>query len=96
MVRVRTVAAVMLSAVAAFTAPLAGQQFGAGALLFNYFGGSVAQYYGTIFDAMLSRATEDVHVHLAQAQGYVQDDLEVIRTGKPLVKEELNTAPVGD
>jgi PAS domain S-box-containing protein len=56
---------------------------------------SLAQYYGQSPEGMLSRATEDVHVHSGQAQGYVQDDIDVIRTGRALVKEELNTAPDG-
>jgi two-component system, cell cycle sensor histidine kinase and response regulator CckA len=56
---------------------------------------SVAEYYGAPPEGMLSRATQDLHVHMAQAHSYVQDDLDVIRTGKTLVKEELNTAPDG-
>lgn len=56
---------------------------------------SLAQYYGQSPEEMLSRATEDVHAHYLQAQGFVRDDIDVIRTGKPLVKEELNTAPDG-
>ena len=55
----------------------------------------LVDYYQTTPEAMLSRATEDVHAHTKQAESYVQDDIEVIRTGKPLVKEEMNTAPDG-
>jgi two-component system, cell cycle sensor histidine kinase and response regulator CckA len=56
---------------------------------------STAEYYGTTPEGMLSKATEAVHVDSAQAEEYVQDDIEVIRTGKPLVKDERNTAPDG-
>ncbi len=55
----------------------------------------MASYYETTPEAMMSRATEDVHANVVQAEGFVIDDALVIRTGKELVKEELNTAPSG-
>jgi PAS domain S-box-containing protein len=56
---------------------------------------SLAAYYGTTPEALLDRATEDVHADETQAKTYVQDDIEVIQLGKEIVKEELNTAPDG-
>jgi len=56
---------------------------------------SLASYYGTTPEALLDRATEDVHGDSTQAKDYVHDDLEVIQLGKEIVKEELNTAPDG-
>jgi two-component system, cell cycle sensor histidine kinase and response regulator CckA len=56
---------------------------------------AIAEYYATTPEALLSKATHDIHANRAQAKAYVQDDLDVIRTGKPLVKQELNTAHDG-
>jgi PAS domain S-box-containing protein len=56
---------------------------------------SVATYYETTPESLLRRGTEEVHANAAQAEGFVQDDIEVIRTGREIVKEELNTAPDG-
>src|SRR5205085_8960276 len=55
----------------------------------------MTEYYGLTAEAMLSRATEDIHCNAGQAEAFVQDDMDVIRTGTPLVREELNTAPDG-
>ena len=56
---------------------------------------SLAAYYGTTAESLLDRSTEDVHSDTSQAKTYVQDDIEVIRLGREIVKEELNTAPDG-
>jgi len=54
-----------------------------------------ADFYGTTPEAMLSKSALEVHGHPEQAAGYLRDDLQVIRTGKELVKEELVTAKDG-
>jgi len=51
-------------------------------------------YYRTT-PAALGRSTEDLHRDTGQAKAFIEDDVEVIRTGKELVKDERNTAPDG-
>ena len=54
-----------------------------------------ANFYGTTPEAMLSKSAREVHHDAQQAAGYQRDDLEVIRSGKELVREELVTANDG-
>jgi PAS domain S-box-containing protein len=54
-----------------------------------------AQYYGSTPAAMVSKSTDAVHEPEAEAQEFVSDDQEVVRTRTKIVKEELNTAPDG-
>jgi two-component system, cell cycle sensor histidine kinase and response regulator CckA len=56
---------------------------------------AVADYYQMPHDQIVSQATEDLHADSGQAKAFVDDDIEVIRTGKELVKDERNTAPDG-
>ncbi|HWO10770.1 MAG TPA: PAS domain-containing protein, partial [Polyangiaceae bacterium] len=56
---------------------------------------TLAEYYATTPEALLSKATEAIHANTVQAKSFLQDDLDVIRTGRPIVKQELNTAPDG-
>jgi PAS domain S-box-containing protein len=54
-----------------------------------------ADFYGTTPEEMLSKSALEVHGDAEQAAGYMRDDLQVIRAGKELVKEELVTANDG-
>jgi PAS domain S-box-containing protein len=56
---------------------------------------ALAEYYRSTPDRVLSQATEELHADSGQAKSFVDDDLEVIRTGKEIVKDERNTAPDG-
>jgi PAS domain S-box-containing protein len=56
---------------------------------------ALADYYQMPHDLVVSQATEDLHADSGQAKAFVDDDVEVIRTGKEIVKEERNTAPDG-
>lgn len=55
-----------------------------------------AQYYGTTPEQLIAKSTEDIHHQESEAQGFVSDDQEVIRTHARIVKDELNTAPTGE
>jgi two-component system cell cycle sensor histidine kinase/response regulator CckA len=54
-----------------------------------------ADYYAMSPEAMLSKATQEIHGDADLAAGCVRDDLLVIRSGKKIVKEEVSTAPDG-
>jgi two-component system cell cycle sensor histidine kinase/response regulator CckA len=56
---------------------------------------AIANYYQMPHDLIVSQATEDLHTDSDEAKAFVDDDLEVIRTGMEIVKEERNTAPDG-
>jgi two-component system, cell cycle sensor histidine kinase and response regulator CckA len=56
---------------------------------------AVADYYQMAHHLIVSQATEDLHADSGQAKAFVDDDIEVIRTGREIVKEERNTAPDG-
>jgi PAS domain S-box-containing protein len=56
---------------------------------------ALAEYYRSTPDLVLSQATEELHADSGQAKSFVDDDVEVIRTGKEIVKDERNTAPDG-
>jgi PAS domain S-box-containing protein len=56
---------------------------------------AVADYYQVPNELIVSQATEELHADSGEAKAFVDDDLEVIRTGRELVKEERNTAPDG-
>ena len=55
-----------------------------------------AQYYETTPEQLISASTQDVHRTEKEAQRFVSDDQEVIRTRRRIDKEELNTAPNGE
>jgi PAS domain S-box-containing protein len=55
-----------------------------------------AQYYGTTPEELISKSTQDVHRRETEAEEFVSDDQEVIRTRRKIVREELNTAPNGE
>ncbi len=55
-----------------------------------------ARYYGTTTHALMAQTTETVHQEGSEAEAFVTDDLEVIRTRQKIEKEELNTAPGGE
>ncbi|MBI3373887.1 MAG: PAS domain S-box protein [Betaproteobacteria bacterium] len=56
----------------------------------------LAEYYGASPGHLLSKLTEEVHGETEESAKFAFDDMEVIRTRKAIVKEELNTAPSGE
>jgi PAS domain S-box-containing protein len=54
-----------------------------------------ARYYGTTPEELLTKSTGDVHPDRRQADAFESDNLEVIRTGRTVVRDEANTAPDG-
>ena len=55
-----------------------------------------ARYYGTTTRELMAQTTESVHHEGSEAEAFVSDDHEVIRTRLKIEKEELNTAPGGE
>jgi two-component system cell cycle sensor histidine kinase/response regulator CckA len=55
-----------------------------------------ARYYGTTTRELMAQRTETVHQEGSEAEAFVSDDREVIRTRQKIEKEELNTAPDGE
>ncbi len=55
-----------------------------------------AQYYGTTPEQLIAKSMEDIYYQESEAQGFVSNDQEVIRTHARIVKDELNTAPNGE
>jgi PAS domain S-box-containing protein len=54
-----------------------------------------ARYYGMTPEQIIARTTEEVHPASQESEQFMKDDLEVIRTGKRIDREEMNTAPDG-